>query len=35
MPRRLIFVPALALIAVVAGIGLMLGGRAVTTTETT
>ena len=34
MPRRLIFLPVLALIAVVAGIGLMLGGRAATTTET-
>jgi len=34
MPRRLIFLPVLALVAVVAGIGLILGGRAVTTTET-
>lgn len=34
MPRRLLFLPVLALIAAVAGIGLLLGGRAVLTTET-
>ena len=34
MSRRLIFLPLMALIAVVAGIGLLLGGRAVSTTET-
>lgn len=34
MPRPLIVLPVLALIAVVAGLGLMLGRRAVTTTET-
>lgn len=34
MPRGLHVLPLVALIAVVAGLGLMLGGRAVTTTET-
>ncbi len=34
MSRRLIFLPLLALLAAVAGIGLLLGARAVTTTET-
>lgn len=34
MPRRLIFLPVVALIAAVAGIGLLLGGRAVTGSET-
>jgi len=34
MSRRLMVLPLLALIAVVAGIGLLLGGRAVSTTET-
>jgi|AntRauTorckE5430_2_1112549.scaffolds.fasta_scaffold04418_2 hypothetical protein len=34
MLRRLIFLPLVALIAAVAGIGLLLGGRAVSTTET-
>jgi hypothetical protein len=34
MSRRLLFLPVVALIAAVAGIGLMLGGRAVQTTET-
>jgi len=34
MSRRLIVLPLMALIAAVAGIGLLLGGRAVTTTET-
>lgn len=34
MSRRLIFVPLVALIAAVAGIGLLLGARAVSTTET-
>ncbi|MEI4231885.1 hypothetical protein [Roseovarius sp. D22-M7] len=34
MSRRLMVLPLVALIAVVAGIGLLLGGRAVTTTET-
>lgn len=34
MPRHLILLPVLALIAAVAGLGLKLGGRAVTTSET-
>ena len=34
MPRRLIYLPLLGLMAVVAGLGLMLGGRAASTTET-
>lgn len=34
MPRRLIFLPLVALIAAVAGIGLLLGGRTVSTSET-
>jgi hypothetical protein len=34
MSRRLIFLPLVAMIAAVAGIGLLLGARAVTTTET-
>jgi len=34
MPRRLIFLPVLGLVAAVAVLGLMLGGRAATTTET-
>ncbi len=34
MPRRLIFLPLVALIAGVAVFGLILGGRAVSTTET-
>lgn len=34
MSRRLFFLPVVALIAAVAGIGLMLGGRAALTTET-
>ncbi|MGI3210507.1 hypothetical protein ACROSR_05255 [Roseovarius tibetensis] len=34
MPRRMMVLPLVALVAVVAGIGLLLGGRAVTTTET-
>jgi len=33
MPRRLIFLPVVALIAAVAGIGLLLGGRAATGSE--
>lgn len=34
MPRWMLFVPLMALVAAVAGIGLMLGGRSVGTTET-
>ncbi|WP_297774772.1 hypothetical protein [uncultured Roseovarius sp.] len=34
MPRRVIFAPILALVALAGGIGLLLGGRAVLTTET-
>lgn len=34
MPRRLIFLPVLALVAAVAVLGLLLGGRVATTTET-
>jgi hypothetical protein len=34
MPRRLIFLPVLGLVAAVAVLGLVLGGRAATTTET-
>ncbi|KJS42158.1 MAG: hypothetical protein VR71_15975 [Roseovarius sp. BRH_c41] len=34
MSRRLLFLPLIALIAAAAGFGLMLGGRAATTTET-
>lgn len=34
MPRRLIYLPVLGLVAAVAVLGLLLGGRAATTTET-
>lgn len=34
MSRRMLFLPLIALIAAVAGFGLMLGGRAATTSET-
>ena len=34
MPRWMLFVPVVALVAAVAGVGLMLGGRVVGTTET-
>ena len=34
MPRWMLFVPVMALVAAVAGIGLMVGGRSVGTTET-
>jgi len=34
MSRRLIYLPLLGLVAAAAGLGLLLGGRAATTTET-